>query len=172
MRTVHETEALRPSDPVPKNQTAAGAGPTTTTPANKVQRIKLKLNFGPREDTEQQSVNGEGSSSALELEDLDSIAFPELDADLGFDEHELAMRPKQLYRLLRRQIHWAEIETAKLKLQWQAAEPKRKRAWREKEAIFDDVIEAEVRLHNALVEAEEDDDEGQGRNGEEEAVST
>jgi hypothetical protein len=48
--------------------------------------------------------------------------------------------------LLRRQIHWAEKESVQLRQEWERIEPRRKLAWKEKEAIFDDVIEAEVRL--------------------------
>ncbi|KAL1996832.1 hypothetical protein VTN49DRAFT_7697 [Thermomyces lanuginosus] len=153
MRTVHETDPLRPSDPVPKGQSAASEA--TGTPTSKVQRIKLKLSFGPRDDTEhnqqqqqqqhQTAANGEPAST--EAEDLDgAINFPEFGPDLGFDEHELSMRPRDLYRLLRRQIHWAEIETAKLQEEWARIEPRRKRAWCEKEAVFKDLEEAERRL--------------------------
>ena len=58
MRTVHETEALRPSDPVPKHHThlSAAAGGTSA-PASKLPRIKLKLSQHPKDsshDTELQ----------------------------------------------------------------------------------------------------------------------
>jgi hypothetical protein len=172
MRTVHETEALRPSDPVPKTQLPG----STATPTTKIQRIKLKLTAQPKEESETPSIqiNGGGEAAgtlvvdhhhhhpgavaaaeAEEEEDLDEIPLPEFGSELGFDEHELSLRPKELYRLLRRQIHWAEVEMAKLRREWEEnIEPQRFEAWRAKEAIFDDVISAEQRLHDVLVERE------------------
>lgn len=149
MRTVHETEALRPSDPVPKSQALSSIGSTATP---KIQRIKLKLTTQPKEEAEP-NINGEG---VVDPEDLDAIPLPEFGPELGFDEHELSLRPQELYRLLRRQIHWAELEMAKLRQEWEEKiEPQRFEAWRAKEAVLDDVIDAEQRLYNVLVEQEE-----------------
>lgn len=147
MRTVHETEALRPSDPVPKHHNPPLSA--LATPAGKLQRIKLKLSGPPKDEADQYgggdttttTVNEDGT----EAEDPDALV-PEYGPELGFDEHELSLRPYDLYRLLRRQIHWAEQESARLRREWETIEPQRKRAWQEKEAIFDDLIEAEVRL--------------------------
>ncbi|KAL1966510.1 hypothetical protein VTN77DRAFT_4432 [Rasamsonia byssochlamydoides] len=171
MRTVHETEALRPSDPVPKNQTLSSLS-AAATPTTKVQRIKLKLSSQPKEEGGEQNininVNGEGAgagATAIDPEDLDSIPLPEFGPELGFDEHELSLRPKELYRLLRRQIHWAELENAKLRQQWEEEiEPQRFEAWRAKEAIFDDLIEAEMRLHNVLMEQQHDSSSNNNNN--------
>lgn len=77
--------------------------------------------------------------------------MPEFGPELGFDERELAIPPRDLHRLLRRQIFWAERETLQLKAEWDELRPKREQAWLEKEAIFDDVIEAELRLFSAIV---------------------
>ncbi|PLB43875.1 putative C2H2 finger domain protein [Aspergillus steynii IBT 23096] len=149
MRTVHETEALRPSDPVPKhhNVSASTAGTPAGTPASKLQRIKLKLTQ-PKEDPDRysESANDETANT-----DLDELEDPELTLDLGFDEHELTLPPSQLYRVLRRQIHWAEKEGGKLRAEWEKIQPKRKHTWLEKDAIFDDVIDAQLRLFTALV---------------------
>ncbi|KAL4997119.1 hypothetical protein BDV10DRAFT_170334 [Aspergillus recurvatus] len=153
MRTVHETEALRPSDPVPKRHDILSSGGTpVSTPASKLQRIKLKLSHPPRDDSEQysESVNDDTAGT----EDLDEFEVPEFSSDTGFDNHELEMNPHQLYRLLRRQIHWAEQESANLKSDWEKIRPKRKQAWLEKEAIFDDLMDAELRLLSTLVSAE------------------
>ncbi|KAL2011631.1 hypothetical protein VTN00DRAFT_4349 [Thermoascus crustaceus] len=158
MRTVHETEALRPSDPVPKHHnpplSALGGGPAGT-PASKLQRIKLKLSGPPKDEADQPHY---GDTTTTEegmegVEDPDALV-PEYGPELGFDEHELSLRPYDLYRLLRRQIHWAEQETAQLRREWEVIEPQRKQAWREKEAIFDDMIEAEVRLLKIISGAE------------------
>ncbi|KAL2872078.1 C2H2-type zinc finger protein [Aspergillus lucknowensis] len=148
MRTVHETEALRPSDPVPKrHDIASSAGTPVGTPAGKLQRIKLKLSHPPKDDTDRysESINDDTA------EDLDEFEVPEFGSDTGFDDHELEMSPHQLYRLLRRQIHWAEQEGAELRNDWEKIKPKRKQAWSEKEAVFDDVIDAEVRLLSTLM---------------------
>ncbi|EED24074.1 C2H2 finger domain protein (Gli3), putative [Talaromyces stipitatus ATCC 10500] len=172
MRTVHETEALRPSDPVPKSQLLNNQQ-NTATPINKVQRIKLKLNFGPREDTPS-STNGEGGTTGnVDGQEAELVPVPEFTPDLGFDAHELALPPSQLYRLLRRQVHWAEIETSKLKQQWQELEPKRKEAFFEKEAALTEVIDAEGRLSKIVYDAqrEADKESGNAQNGAEEVVA-
>ncbi|KAH8425856.1 C2H2-type zinc finger protein [Aspergillus melleus] len=150
MRTVHETEALRPSDPVPKhhNVPASAAGTPAGTPASKLQRIKLKLSQPPKEDPDRYS---ESAADETANTDLDELEDPELNPDLGFDEHELALPPTQLYRVLRRQIHWAEKEGVKIRAEWEKIKPKRKQAWLEKDAVFDDVIDAQLRLFTALV---------------------
>ncbi|KAL2835999.1 hypothetical protein BJY01DRAFT_222633 [Aspergillus pseudoustus] len=148
MRTVHETEALRPSDPVPKrHDLLSSAGTPVGTPASKLQRIKLKLSHPPRDDIDQysESINDDTAGT-----DLDEFEFPEFTPETGFDDHELEMSPHDLYRLLRRQIHWAEQEGAELRNDWDKIQPKRKQAWIEKEAIFDDMMDAEVRLLSTL----------------------
>ncbi|KAL3460696.1 hypothetical protein BJX64DRAFT_176928 [Aspergillus heterothallicus] len=145
MRTVHETEALRPSDPVPKrHDILSAAGTPVGTPVSKLQRIKLKLSHPPKDDTDQysESVNGDTAGT----EDLDEFEVPEFTVETGFDDHELELSPQELYRLLRRQIHWAEQEGTELRGDWDKIRPKRKQAWIEKEAIFDDIMDAEVRL--------------------------
>ncbi|KAB8238847.1 hypothetical protein ETB97_000963 [Aspergillus alliaceus] len=150
MRTVHETEALRPSDPVPKHHNPPSAmGTPAGTPASKLQRIKLKLSHPPKEDPEQysESVNGDP-------EDLDEFEIPEFSPELGFDDHELSLPPQQLYRLLRRQIHWAEKEGVDLRDDWERIKPKRKHAFLEKETIIEDVCDAELRLFSLLMSSD------------------
>jgi hypothetical protein len=172
MRTVHETEALRPSDPVPKSQLANNPA-ATATPSNKVQRIKLKLNFGPKEDTEYPTNGGEGPRD-IDNQELESLPVPEFTPELGLDARELAMPPGQLYRLLRRQVRWAEIETSKLRRQWEDWEPKRKEAFFEKEAALSNVINAETDLAKALLSTqryEADEENERAQNGAAEVVS-
>ncbi|GES58937.1 C2H2 finger domain protein [Aspergillus terreus] len=153
MRTVHETEALRPSDPVPKHHNAPPSVAATPagTPAGKLQRIKLKLSHPPKDEADQYS---ESANETAGTDDLDEFEIPEFSPELGFDEHEMRMRPQDLYRLLRRQIHWAEKEGLGLRDEWNKIRPKRKQAWLEKEAIFDDVIDAQLRLFTLLMESE------------------
>ncbi|KAL4893934.1 hypothetical protein BDV59DRAFT_176474 [Aspergillus ambiguus] len=152
MRTVHETEALRPSDPVPKHHNAppSVAGTPAGTPVSKLQRIKLKLSHPPKDEADQYS---ESANETAGTDDLDEFEIPEFSPELGFDEHEMRMRPQELYRLLRRQIHWAEKEGLGLRDEWEKIRPKRKQAWLEKEAIFDDMIEAQLRLFTLLMES-------------------
>lgn len=164
MRTVHETEALRPSDPVPKHQQAAAGASGPGAPGNKVQRIKLKLSQPKDEDQhqhpgEQAPPATQTTSTALDdptitVDDIDDIDLPEFsgqDADVGFDEDELALRPRDLYRLLRRQIHWAEKEGQQLRDEWEGIHPKRKEAWAEKESVLDDLIHTELRLLSTVM---------------------
>ncbi|KAL4809641.1 hypothetical protein BDV18DRAFT_83077 [Aspergillus unguis] len=154
MRTVHETEALRPSDPVPKrHDVLSSTGTPIGTPASKLQRIKLKISQ-PRPDNSEQfseGANDDPAGTGTGTDDLDEFEVPEFSLEAGFDEHELEMNPHQLYRLLRRQIHWAEKEAEDLRRYWEKIGPKRKQAWMEKEAIFDNVVEAEVRLLDSIM---------------------
>lgn len=147
MRTVHETEALRPSDPVPKHHSFPGA---TNAPGQKLPRIKLKLSQHPKDG----SYDTEPQDSASGAKETDSMGVPHLGPELGFDEYELSLAPDQLCRLLRRQIHWAEKETTELKREWEVIEPQRKEAWRAKELIFEDVIDAELRSFKSTLTSE------------------
>lgn len=157
MRTVHETEALRPADPLSKPNTSslpilggATTGTGTATPASKLQRIKLKLSqpHPPRDDNASESAAEDPTEDPNYLNDYE---IPEYGPEIGFDDAELALRPRDLYRLLRRQLHWAERETDHLRDDWERTRPKRKQTWLEKEAVFDDVIDAEIRLFGALM---------------------
>jgi hypothetical protein len=148
MRTVHETEALRPSDPVPKHHSIPGA---TSASSAKLPRIKLKLSQHPKDG----SHDTEAQDSPVGTKETDLIAVPNFGPELGFDEDELSLAPDQLCRLLRRQIHWAKQETTQLKQEWEVIEPQRKEAWREKELIFEDVIHAELRVFKSAMTAED-----------------
>ncbi|OJD18855.1 hypothetical protein AJ78_01188 [Emergomyces pasteurianus Ep9510] len=142
MRTVHETEALRPTDVTSKGASGTATGPT------RAPRIKLKLSQPAKEGS------NDGDKSDITKES-DQAAVPYLSAELGFDEHELSLPAEQLCRLLRRQIYWAEQETAQLKHDWEVIEPLRKESWRDKELIFEDVIHAELRVSKSALSAED-----------------
>lgn len=167
MRTVHETEALRPNDPMPKGHNAslpvlAGPAGGGATPASKLQRIKLKLSHPPKEEADRysESTHEDHTTTAIPEDPLlhlqdPTFEIPEYGPETGFDDHELALPPRDLYRLLRRQIHWAKRESDALRHEWERTlRPKRKNSWLEKEAIFDDVIDAEVRLFGAIVRSQ------------------
>lgn len=148
MRTVHEPDTPRPAE---KHQ---------------VQRIKLKLSQ-PKDESQTQAQEsqpqsqpdksldttpGDTNTNTLPLEEIDlpETAGPEL----GFDAHELSLAPRDLFRLLRRQIHWAEKEGQQLRAEWDGIRPQRKQMWMEKEAISDDAADAEMRLFKILMDGE------------------
>ena len=139
MRTVHETEALRPSDPVPKNYSSIPPKP---------QRLKLILNAKPRSQGEanDETENDDDATAYHSDNDLEpSLTAPfTYPPDVQFTEEELALPPDQLFRLLRRQVHWTEEDGVALKEEVAALEAKRKKEWLEKELILANVMEAEL----------------------------
>jgi hypothetical protein len=141
MRTVHETEALRPSDPVPRGHTGGiSNGGSAAMPPK-----RLKLTIGGKTNGEKKAslvgdlpslptrytvsrlgmsmadvvmADDDGSDGLVDAVDADSVPLrlplgpdyypPEVYADM--DETERSLPPSQWFRLLRRQIHWAEQE--------------------------------------------------------------
>ena len=138
MRTVHETEALRPSDPVPKNYSSIPPKP---------QRLKLIVNSKPRDegngDTEIDDDATVYSNTDAEIDEPPAAPF-EYPADVQFTEEELDMRPDRLFKLLRRQIHWSEEDGTDLQDEIRSLEAKRKEEWVAKELILANVMEAEI----------------------------
>lgn len=141
MRTVHETEALRPSDPVPKHHSAA---------MQKPQRIKLICSTKP---PDQQLQHGEGEAmdddgTICTNTDMDadgqSLPLFEYSDDVQFSDEELALTPDQHFRLLRRQVHWAEEESRELREEAEGLEVKRNEEWHAKELVLANVMEAEL----------------------------
>lgn len=156
MRTVHETEALRPSDPVPRNYSSAHFKP---------QRLKLVLNAKPPADASEGSDKDTAASGepihGLEVNDNATIDTPtdvedwplgkgdipglyEYPEDVKFTEEELAMSPDQLFRLLRRQVHWAQGDGKELREEVKVMEEKKREEWMAKELVLVNVIEAEL----------------------------
>jgi len=153
MRTVHETEALRPSDPVPKHHSSH---------ALKVQgsggRIKLVFSKGANGvgDNEKSNTSTPGPNNQQADGDYDNhvtyvpgpsgndddweVQYP---SDIQFTEDELALPPDQLFRLLRRQLHWAQQESTSLKQSIEELEVQRKSAFFDKELVLENVLEAE-----------------------------
>lgn len=141
MRTVHETEALRPSDPVPKSMQPFMKTGT---------RIKMTI--------KQQSENGDASSLSpgnprdhasdfvsANHSEQEQLNHYHSEATLTPSEH--TMEPKDLWRLLRRQIHWAEEEAEELLRECDMVEEIRKKEWAEKEVLLDQVINNEMDWH-------------------------
>ena len=138
MRTVHETEALRPSDPVPKNYSSIPPKP---------QRLKLIVHSKPRDegngDTEVDDDATIYSNTDAENDDPPAAPF-EYPADVQFTEEELDMPPDRLFKLLRRQIHWSEEDGSDLQDEIRSLEAKRKGEWIAKELILANLMEAEI----------------------------
>lgn len=146
-RTVHETDILKPSDPIPKGHSSNQQRP---------QRLKLVCNSKPPG-----SENNDTPSSA-HPNDVEDVLAPEhedddatlprtgspspMPEDLHFTEAELATEPHQLFRLLRRQVHWAEEQGKELGAECAALEKKRLDAFQRKELILANTIEAELCL--------------------------
>lgn len=147
LRTVHETDNLKPSDPVPK-------GHSTN---QKPQRLKLVFNSKPPS-----SENHDGALAsphpadikAEETEDEDDDAtLPRTGSpspmpdDLDWTDAELKLPPYDLFRHLRRQVHWAENDIAEdLKAECERLEKEKVEEWQRKELVFYNWWEAEISL--------------------------
>lgn len=149
MRTVHETEALRPSDPVPKNH---------SNPSTRVPRLRLILSAKPPDDSartdEESTLEVEDdAATVITAADSDTAAYPSkcyeaYPAYLHLTDDEQALPPKKLFHLLSQQLTWAEEEGAELRAEVEALEQKAKDAWVRKELIMEDVLETEEAFHD------------------------
>lgn len=84
-----------------------------------------------------------GAVNGSDLNGWTSEYLPEL----GFTAEEEARGPKELWRLLRRQLHWAEEETDALKQQCEMMEELRKKEWLQKEILLDQTMKNEISWH-------------------------
>lgn len=136
MRTVHETEALRPSDPVPKSMQQTG-------PAAKSGKLKIIIKTP-------QSHGGAGHDDGVEGaatgEDLNSDFFTALTSDL-FSAEELAFSVDKLYRKCYWESKWAEEVGEALKKECKEWEELYYKEWLEKEVLLSQVIKSEVDWH-------------------------
>ncbi|KAK0104704.1 hypothetical protein ONS95_004977 [Cadophora gregata] len=135
-RTVHETEALRPSDPIPKSMSAA----------HKNQRLKLNVKETQPEGQLPGPPHANGTTNGhgpLGLPGWTS-AYP---VELGFTADEEARGPKELFYLLKKEIEWAQEEGGALKKQAEVMEELRKKEWQEKEILLDQSLATEVDWH-------------------------
>ncbi|KAL8867394.1 MAG: hypothetical protein Q9174_005695 [Haloplaca sp. 1 TL-2023] len=150
LRTVHETDNLKPSDPVPKGHSSHGRPP---------QRLKLVFNSKPPgSDTNDlpssphpnaTAEDGDGHYNHNDDDEEADLASAMLTADTDdhlFTEEELAEHPSQLYRLLRRQVHWLEEEGRELNAAADEFEKERETEWLRKELVFANWMEAELSL--------------------------
>jgi len=168
MRTVHETEALRPSDPVPKHH--------SSNPTNNKQRLKLVLNNEAKKlPHDKGSTPGSPSShshppnsatipsnapapapapdadyahnNVIYLQDLANPSAPPLvqfPSDIEFTPEELQRPAPELFQLLRRQLLWATQEGEQLRAEAEELEHTRQEEWQAKELLFENYMEAQA----------------------------
>lgn len=130
MRTVHETEALRPSDPVPKSMQAQ---------SGKGNKLKIILK------TPQSHVVGQDDTADDEngSEDMNADFLTPLTEAHGFTSRELQMDMKKLWKVCVAQVKWATKDGEELRRECKAAEEAYEQEWREKEVLLDQVRDIE-----------------------------
>jgi hypothetical protein len=138
MRTVHETEALRPSDPIPKSMQPLIKSGTRL-------KLVIKQNQGQPEPPRRDQPSFPEFPNLSSTSDIDQLT--PLSNDLGFTPDELVYSPKELWRLLRRKLHWAEEESDALRRECEMIEAIREKEWVEKELLLDQVIKNEIDWH-------------------------
>lgn len=145
LRTVHETDNLKPSDPVPKGHSSM----------QKPQRLKLVFNSKPpaSETTEALSSPYPNDVKPDVVDQDDDATLPRTGSpspmpdDLNWTEEELKMSPYDLFRKLRREVHWLEHDVAPaLKAENERLEQKKLEEWQKKELAFVNWTEAELAL--------------------------
>lgn len=128
MRAVHDPDELRNSEP----------GSRPIPPPGKPPRLRLVLK--PARDASGGLPPLKGHINGVNPPGWTSSYPP----GLAFTAEEEARGPEQLFRLLRRQVQWAEEEQASLKKQCEAMEELRKKEWKEKEVLLSQVISSEA----------------------------
>lgn len=162
MRTVHETEALRPSDPVPKHH--------SSNPSNKFQRLRLVLNEAKKGSQDKGSTPASPSSlshppnsvsnapaaasdadyahnNVIYLQDVASPDAPimvQFPPDIDFTPDELQLPAPDLFKLLRRQLQWATHDGEELRAEAERLEKQRKEEWEAKELLVENLMEAQA----------------------------
>ncbi|KAI1328298.1 hypothetical protein F5Y16DRAFT_158357 [Xylariaceae sp. FL0255] len=132
MRTVHETEALRPSDPVPKSMQLH---------ANDKKGNKLKIII----KTPQSHATGQ-DDSIDNGDDSDIIAadfFTPLTEQQGFTSQELAMEMESLWKICVANVKWATREGDILRQECKEAEEIYRQEWLEKETLVEQAAQIE-----------------------------
>ncbi|KAF3040960.1 hypothetical protein E8E12_008811 [Didymella heteroderae] len=162
MRTVHETEALRPSDPVPKHH--------SSNPSNKFQRIKLVLGAGAKPPSESKGSTPASPSSLhppttshhaatsqtdadhahnniTYIQDLASPGAPtmvQFPSDISFTPSELSLPADALFHSLRRTLQYATEEGERLRHEADVLEKTRKQEWERKEVLVENYMEMQI----------------------------
>lgn len=134
MRTVHETEALRPSDPVPKSMQS---GPTGKGSKLKIIIKTPQSHAAGQDDGLDDTANGDGANSEY---------FTALTEGL-FNPDELGFPVDKLYRKCYWEAKWAEDIGDSLKKECKDWEEAYHKEWLEKEVLLSQVIKSEVDWH-------------------------
>ena len=130
MRTVHETEALRPSDPIPKSH-APGKG------------SKLKIII----KTPQSHGNADdGPEAPIDGDDPNAEYYTVLPKGM-FKSDELSWSVDKLYRKCYWESKWANEIAETLEKECKEWEEIYHKEWEEKEALLSQVIQSEVDWH-------------------------
>ncbi|KAG5983163.1 hypothetical protein E4U55_000645 [Claviceps digitariae] len=135
MRTVHETEALRPSDPVPKSMQSG--------PSGKSNKLKIIIktpqsHAGGGDDEPGEALNGDSGMSDF---------FTPLTGEL-FSSEELSFPVDKLYRKCYWESKWADQVGDALKKECREWEEIYYKEWLEKEVLLSQVIQSEVDWHD------------------------
>lgn len=133
MRTVHETEALRPSDPVPKSMQTGGASGKTT-------KLKIIIRTPQSHAAGHDDAVDDGNSGDEHAAEL----FTQLTEKDGFTPRELGMPLKKLHAVCRHQVKWAEEDSETLKQECKRWEDIYKQAWVEKEVLVSQMVKSEL----------------------------
>ncbi|KAK8117099.1 uncharacterized protein PG998_005380 [Apiospora kogelbergensis] len=138
MRTVHETEALRPSDPVPKSM-------QTREPARGPNKLKIILKTQqPRTSATDDSAflgdDGDGHGSD---DNMGSDFFTPLTEQQGFTDKELKMDPEGLWKLCVAHLKWATGDAEALRDECRELEEESRLEWLEKEVLLDQMKQVE-----------------------------
>ncbi len=144
MRTVHETEALRPSDPVPKSMQAAGLkGAQGAGVMGKAKNLKIIIKTPQSHAAGHDDTVEDGSAA----DDSSGELCTPLTKEQGFTSEELAMPLPRLMQLCKLQVKWAEEEGEKLHEDCKRWEELYKQEWLEKEVLLDQVVQSEQAWH-------------------------
>lgn len=137
MRTVHETEALRPSDPVPKSLQSGGA-------AGKSTKLKIILRTPQSHAAGQEDAVDDGNSE----DESPAERFTPLFEKDGFTARELNLPLAKLAVVCKKQLQWAQEDSETLKQECKKWEEVAKKAWLEKEVLLQQTIESELGWHD------------------------
>lgn len=136
MRTVHETEALRPSDPVPKSMQAGGTSGKST-------KLKIIIRTPQSHAAGHDDAVDDGNSGDENPAEL----FTQLTEKDGFTRRELDMPFKKLFAVCRHQLKWAEEDGETIKHDIKKWEELYKSVWLEKEVLLTQMIKSETDWH-------------------------
>jgi hypothetical protein len=165
MRTVHETEALRPSDPIPKSMQAAAAAAAAAAAGASISTgraagaSKLKIIIKRPRAASGSGDGDDAAAVAAVAPPPDEDPHAPIAAHHGFTPAELAMPLPRLFRRCHRQLEAVEREAETLEDQCRRWEESYAYAWREKEALLEQVVQSEHDWHarrQAIISGEVD----------------